>query len=175
MLRALASDQTPRGSAPNKSKVSYSSRKNREIGKTSYPSKETYRCRREDQFAECATRPRQPALKGVARRSLLVVLGVVAGLEGGRPRGGGKLEDLGLAASSALQQSRARIHLGLLDLWGGSPCHTLEGVALPRGHRGLAWYEDLLYDSGNWSGRRWLRSSDNTLSRADHRSSGRDL
>jgi hypothetical protein len=47
--------------------------------------------------------PRQPALEGVAHRSLLVVLGIVADLEGGRPRGVGKLEDLGVTASDALR------------------------------------------------------------------------
>jgi hypothetical protein len=48
-----------------------------------------------------------PVLKGVARCGLLVILAVVADLEGGRPRDTGKLEGLGLTASDALRQGRA--------------------------------------------------------------------
>jgi hypothetical protein len=53
--------------------------------------RKTHRHRGKDQFDERAARPRQPALEGVARLGLLVILGVVAILEGGRPRDTGKL------------------------------------------------------------------------------------
>jgi hypothetical protein len=63
--------------------------------------RKTHRRRGKDQLVERAARPRQPALEGVARLSLLVILGVVANLEGGRPRDTGKLKGLGLTASDA--------------------------------------------------------------------------
>jgi hypothetical protein len=50
--RALAFGLTLRGSAPNQAKMSHTSRKNWEDGKTSRSNKETYRCRGEDQLIE---------------------------------------------------------------------------------------------------------------------------
>jgi hypothetical protein len=47
--------------------------------------KKTYRGRGEDEFIEGTARPSQPKLQGVARRNLLVVLGVDAEPGGGRP------------------------------------------------------------------------------------------
>jgi hypothetical protein len=81
--------------------VSCASRKNEEIEKASYPSNKTYRRCGEDQFVERVVCPRQPVLKGVACRGLLVVLGVIADLEGSRPWGTGELEDMGLTVSNA--------------------------------------------------------------------------
>jgi hypothetical protein len=75
--------------------------------KTSYSNKETYRCRGKDQLIKHATRPRQPALRGVARHGLLVILSVIANREGSRPRGVGELEGLGLTARGGLQQGCA--------------------------------------------------------------------
>jgi hypothetical protein len=151
--RAIASDLKTRGSTPNKSKLPHLSEelKNR---KRSCSNKETYRCREEDQLIERTARPCQPALKGVTRRGLLIVLGVVASLEGGFPRGTGKLKDLGFVASSTLRQGRIGVVLGLLDLRGRGPCRALGGVTLLRGRSGLARHEDILCDDDNWSGRR---------------------
>jgi hypothetical protein len=59
----------------------------------------------EDQLVERAARPSYPALKGVACRGLLIILDVVANLEGSRPWGAGELEGLGLTARGALQQA----------------------------------------------------------------------
>jgi hypothetical protein len=75
-------------------------------------------------------RQHQLALESVARRGLLVVLGVVADLEGGCPRGTGKLEDLGLITSNASRQGRARVLPSLLDIRGGGSCRSLRGVVL---------------------------------------------
>jgi hypothetical protein len=66
--------------------------------------KETYRGRGEDQLFKRTAHPLQPALKGVACHHLLVILGVVAGLEGGRPRNVGEFEGPGVPACGALQQ-----------------------------------------------------------------------
>jgi hypothetical protein len=71
--------------------MSHTSQKNQEIEKASYPTEKTYRRCGEDQLIERAVRSRQPVLKGVAHRSLIVILGVVAGLEGSRPRGASPL------------------------------------------------------------------------------------
>jgi hypothetical protein len=71
-----------------------------------------------------------PCSRVLHARSLLVILGVVADLEGGCPWGTGKLEDLDLTASDALRQGYARVPPGLLDLWGGDSCRALRGVAL---------------------------------------------
>jgi hypothetical protein len=46
-------------------------------------------------------------LKGVASHGLLIILGVITSLEGRHPWGTGELEDLVLAARSALRQGRA--------------------------------------------------------------------
>jgi hypothetical protein len=89
-------------------------------------------------------RPVQSALQGVAHRDLLVILGVIAGLGSGRPRGAGKLVGLGFTARLALQQGRARVLLGLLDLQGGDSCCALGGNALSRGRGGLAWRGNLI-------------------------------
>jgi hypothetical protein len=43
--------------------------------------------------------PRQSALEGVARCRLLVVLGIVADLEGGHPRDVGEIKDMGIITS----------------------------------------------------------------------------
>jgi hypothetical protein len=108
--------------------MSHTSRRNQEIEKTSYPSDKTYRCRGEDQLVERTARPSYPALKGVARRGLLVILDVVTNLEGSRPWGAGELEGLGLTARGALRQSCARALLRLLDLRGGDPCQAVGGA-----------------------------------------------
>jgi hypothetical protein len=46
-------------------------------------------------------------LESVVRRGLLIVLDIVADLEGSCPRGTGELEGLGLIASNASRQGRA--------------------------------------------------------------------
>jgi hypothetical protein len=84
--------------------------------------------------------PRQPALESVTRRSLLVVLGVVADLEGGCPRDTGKLENPSVTASDISQQCRARVFPGLLDLRGGSSSRALRGVALLVGWLGTGTF-----------------------------------
>jgi hypothetical protein len=48
-------------------------------------SRKTHRSRGENQLVKCGARPFQPTLEGVARRHLLVIFGVIAGLKGGRP------------------------------------------------------------------------------------------
>jgi hypothetical protein len=101
--RGLASDLMTQGSAPSETRIIHTSRKNQGIEETSYLSKKTYRSHGEDQLVERAAHPRQPTLKGVAHRDLLIILGVVAGLEGGRPRGAGEFKGLELTARGALR------------------------------------------------------------------------
>jgi hypothetical protein len=103
--RGLASNLMPRGSAPSKTTISHTSRKNQKIEETSYLSKKTYRSHGEDQLVERMTRTHQPVLLGIARRDLLVVPGVVAGLKGSCPRSAGELEGLGLTTRGALRHA----------------------------------------------------------------------
>jgi hypothetical protein len=98
--RGLASDLMMRGSASNKTKISCTSRKNSRIEEISFKQK-THRGHRENQLVEGAVRPVQSALQGVAHRDLLVILGIIAGLESGRPQGAGELEGLGFTAHRA--------------------------------------------------------------------------
>jgi hypothetical protein len=64
--RGLASNLMPRGSAPSKTTISHTSRKNQKIEETSYLSKKTYRSHGEDQLVERAMRTHQPVLLGIA-------------------------------------------------------------------------------------------------------------
>jgi hypothetical protein len=95
----LSSDQTPRVSAPNKSKVSHTSRKNSGSQKQVIRTKKTHRHRGKYQLVECAARSRQPTLEGVAHHGLLIVLDIISDLEGGSPRDAGEFKDPGVTAS----------------------------------------------------------------------------
>jgi hypothetical protein len=118
--------------------------------KTRLLNKKTYQGRGEDQLIEGTTRPIQPALQGVACRNLLVILGVFARPESGRPRDASELEGLCFTASRTPQQSRVCTLLGLLDLWGGSPCCVLGSDSLLKGSGGLIRHANLV---GTSSGR----------------------
>jgi hypothetical protein len=97
-------------------------------------------------------RPLQPALQGAACNDLLVVLSVVAGLEGGRPWGVGKLEGLGFTTPGALQEACARVPLSLLDLRGGGPCRALGGNVLLKGRSGLTRHGNLFRHGSDRTG-----------------------
>jgi hypothetical protein len=117
--------------------------------KAQLSNKKTYRGRGEDQLIKGAARPVQSALQGVTRRNLLIILDIVAGPGSGRPRGAGKLEGLGFTACRALQQSRARTLLDVLDLRGGGPCSVLGSDSLLKGCGGLIRHANLISTGGD--------------------------
>jgi hypothetical protein len=133
-------------------------------------SKKTYRCRGEDQLIErdaptparatgcCVPRPcSHPRCRCRTRRR--------------PPTGCRQARGSGRHALCTLQQGHARVLLGLLDLWGGSPCRAIRGNVLLKGRGGLARRRNLFRSSSDRTGRRRPRLSDNTLRRVGHRSS----
>jgi hypothetical protein len=90
-----------RGSAANKIKISGITREDHGIEKLILD-KKTYRGRGEDEFIKGAACPSHPTLQGIARRGLLVILGVDIEPGGSRPRSSRELNGLGLATHYAL-------------------------------------------------------------------------
>jgi hypothetical protein len=112
-------------------------------------------------------------LEGVACCGLLVVLSIIADLEGGRPRDTGEFEDPGVTTSDISRQGCAQTLHGLLYLQGGGSCHALRGIVLLRDHGGMAPRRSLLLGGDDGLGGRWLRRPRNVLDSPYHRGWGR--
>jgi hypothetical protein len=81
-----------------------------------------------------------------------IILGVVAGLGSGRPRGAGQLEDLGFTAHRALQQSCTHVLLSLLNLRGGGSYRVLGSNALLKVRGELTRHGNLISASSDRTG-----------------------
>jgi hypothetical protein len=117
--------------------------------KSGPPGQENYRHCGKDKLVEHTMRPCQPTLEGVASRGLLILLDVVARLNGSCPGGAGKVDDLGIAILGILRQGRARALPSLLYLRGGGPRCALGSITLLRRCRGMACRRCHLADRDN--------------------------
>jgi hypothetical protein len=129
-------------------------------------------------------------LESVARRGLLVVLNVVADLEGGAR--GTQTSSRTWVSLPSTSCSRAALSVpqspgslgrqlfscpqGRHVLGGGGPCCTLRGAVFLRGCDGLVRHRNLLCSGNSGLGRRWPRPFDDSLDYAlsDERWQGLD-